>query len=197
MLALDYMGGRPARSLWTWLWFILAIVFLILAVSHWFGGDDPMTPTVQFIDREVIKTVPIEAIRTEVRTDTVFDIRVVKDKTDRHFYEKAMRQVDSLQKVVRDYAAARGDSIEQIRQGDTVLCWDDGANAVCDTIEYQYLIYGSRLLLNVAPAARHVHVTERTITVETKVFPWEKKAEWASYGAIVSAVLTYFATREK
>ncbi len=153
-------------------------------------------PGIQYVDREVIREIPMPVVRIEKRIDTVHDIHVVHNSTDRYFYEKAMKQIDSLYALIRERAQERRDTVERIYRADTLLCVDNA----CDTISLSFLALSERLALYHRPSARQVKIVERSVMVPVEVFPVAKKLEWASYGAgvgVVGVLVAQALTREK
>lgn len=167
----------------------IAILLLILVVCAllWRSCNVPDMPDVQYVEREVVREVQLPVVRIQKYRDTVLDVRFVKVTTDRYFLDKAVRQVDSLRAVIREYAATRGDSVERIYKADTLVC-----NAGrCDTLSLSFLALSERFMLDYRPSPREVRLIERAVVVPHEVFPTAKKLEWFGYGfgAGVVAVL--------
>lgn len=162
---------------------LAGLLYLVLEVP---GCDDATTtvPPMQYVEREVVRQVQVPVVRIQKERDTVIDIRIVKNTTDRYFLDKALLQIDSLRAVVRQYAAERGDTVERVYRADTLFC----AAGRCDTLSMSFLALSERFMLDYRPSPVEVKLIERAMVVPVEVFPFSKKIEWMSYGTGLGAI---------
>lgn len=160
------------------------LLVLVIAAMCWHSCSREVEVPVQYVEREVVRHVPLPVVRVEKVRDTVYDIKVVKSTTDRYFLDKALRQIDSLRTVIREYAAERGDTVERVYSADTVVCSANG----CDTVRLSFLALSERFMLDYRPSPREVRLIERSVLMPVEVFPFAKKLEWLGYGTGLGAM---------